>query len=176
MAQEVITWCDPHLAKKDERVPGKPRTIFVDGGKPKVVDMCDPCDKEILQPVRDLLAEFGRNSDAAPRPPINPGGNKRGRKPHPDNVLTCPFEDCKDGPDGSPYTAGTRTSMRTHFLDTHDVSLPVWEGRNGKSIDGQEIRFRCVGKVGSRKCEAGFTTSQGKASHEFAEHGIKKTA
>lgn len=177
MAEEIVRWCDWHLINKDERVPAQLRRVPLPGrSKKELVDLCDPCNQERIEvhieAVRQLLDEYGRTENAK-TPPITPGstGGKRGRKPHPDNVISCPMPDKCGG-----YTAGTRTSMRTHFLDAHDVSLPVWEGRNGTSLEGNKIEFYCSGKVGQKKCEAGFTTSQGKASHEYSEHGIKKTA
>lgn len=58
MAQELITyiWCDNH--PEDEKVPG--RTIDIPfGPKPMTLDLCEPCEKELLEPVRVLLEEHG---------------------------------------------------------------------------------------------------------------------
>ncbi len=152
MAQEIVTWCDWHLNTGD-KFPGAPRTVVLDAGKPMVMDLCDGCDKELLQPLRDVVKEIGRPADSTSRPPLGAEPSKS------KNKIPCPEEGCN-------YLARGRSSFRSHFPDVHHVSLPVWEARNGHSIEGEEIKFFC-----DFDCEAGFTTPQGKGAHMSFEHG-----
>lgn len=62
MATEVVTrvWCDRHL-RTGEQEPGRARTF--DG---VTLDLCDPCDSELLDELRELLRSMGRRSNGKP--------------------------------------------------------------------------------------------------------------
>lgn len=60
--KEVVTrtWCDRtevHLSTGP--VPGFTREPLPCNGKPTTLDLCDPCDEEVLEPIRRLLAVAG---------------------------------------------------------------------------------------------------------------------
>lgn len=157
MAQEIVTWCDRHM-DRDERVPGTPRFVAVDPKKPVVSDLCDTCDKEVLQPIRDFIAEFGRPADQASGP-INPSNPKRRYvSATPENSINCPEEGCS-------YFARSKSSFRDHMQTEHNVSLAVYEGKRGITITGEEVKYYCD------SCPAGFTTPQGRGAHMSSEHG-----
>lgn len=152
MAQEIVRWCDNHLIRHDEKVPGRDRTLTLDGVDYSA-DLCDPCDKEIFGPLRECIGdEILRKSGTAARGPIN--------NPKDTSKLRCPETGCS-------YSAKSKTSFRTHMPDAHGVSLPVYEGRRGYNIEGEKITHYC--DYGD--CEGGFTTPQGKGAHMAAEHG-----
>lgn len=77
MAQElrVYIWCDGvKLGADGDFVPrhdpqttaGLTRTFAFDGGKPKKVDLCDPCNTELtLAEARYVVREFGQSLDLA---------------------------------------------------------------------------------------------------------------
>lgn len=58
MAKEIVVWCEVHLTRDDERVPGREYEIAVDGTL-RVVDLCADCHQVHVGPVEAFLAEFG---------------------------------------------------------------------------------------------------------------------
>lgn len=60
MSKEIIkrTWCDNH-ERQGIQEPGEERRIDLGNG-PRALDLCDPCDKELLEPLRELLGESGQ--------------------------------------------------------------------------------------------------------------------
>ncbi len=165
MAQEIVTWCD-RCMDDDKRTPGTARFISLDGKKLFTADLCEPCDKEILQPVRDLLAEFGRPADSSSVPPINVGKKRRTKDDMPaDQRVNCPFEGCT-------HQVMRRTTLRDHLMIGHNTTLAVVEGERGVTVDGEKIRFYC--EVAG--CKAGFTTAQGRGAHAHAEHQLPGTS
>ena len=71
MAVEIVTmtWCDPCLVEHDARTTARTFEIVLDGGKPRTIELCEAHELEILKPLRDLLARFGRRIQAPPRAP-----------------------------------------------------------------------------------------------------------
>lgn len=165
MAQVIHTLCDWHLAKKEEETPGRPRIIPIVGLKKSYIDLCDTCHDELLggplAQLQALGAELGRREDES-RPPVSAGGkSKQPKLPlGEDGKIPCPIKGCT-------WSALKRGSFRYHFAEQHNISLAVWEGRNGKSVEGHTINEYCD----DEGCEAGFTTPQGKGAHMSREHG-----
>lgn len=58
MAQELITWCDVHMADDDDaRVPGVTVEISIDRQPSKLLDICDSHYAEYIAPLEGLLAD-----------------------------------------------------------------------------------------------------------------------
>lgn len=99
--KEVVTrtWCDNVEVHPGGPVPGITREPLLHMGKPTTCDLCDPCDKEILQPIRELLAAAG-----VPAGPIEKPKRLRNDKPG----GPCPEPGC----DKSFKTSGGLTNHR----------------------------------------------------------------
>lgn len=163
MAQEIVTWCDPHL-DEDERVYGTRRQIALNGQAPKVLDVCDDCEKEILGPVLTALELYGRSPKAPPG-----SGSKKKRKEQESSQqsraqegMSCPVPDCE-----TDQVFHDRSTIRGHVRSIHDEDLPVLEARAGKTVEGLTIKFLCE----EPNCEAGFATPQGRGAHMSHRHG-----
>lgn len=158
MATVITRLCDWHLAKKEEEVAGSPRSIPVFGVKKPLIDLCDDCYQQQVQVHVEALAalaqELGRREDESQGPIATPARPKR-------DLIPCPA--------GCSNYAASRHSYRDHMADVHDVTLAVWEGRNGKTVDGLPITVYCD----YDDCEAGFSTPQGKGAHMSHEHGYQ---
>jgi len=87
MALQIIErrWCDGIklgapgedwvVRHPPEAIEGSTRTYALDGGKPKNVDLCDPCDQELtLAELRVCLREFGQLAGSTKSKP-GPKGN-----------------------------------------------------------------------------------------------------
>jgi len=59
----IYAWCDA-CAKAGQRVEGKPVPVAVDGRNPRVIDMCEPHEKELVAPLRDLFETVGQPLDS----------------------------------------------------------------------------------------------------------------
>lgn len=75
MALQIIErrWCDglklgaegDFVVRHDPGVEGITRTFALDGGKPRNVDLCDPCNEDMtLAELRACLKEFGVSTEA----------------------------------------------------------------------------------------------------------------
>lgn len=58
MAKEIVVWCEVHLSRDDQRVPGREYEIAIDG-RPRTVDLCADCHQSNVGPLEAFLAEFG---------------------------------------------------------------------------------------------------------------------
>lgn len=110
MTQELVLyiWCDGvksgaggdfALRHDPKSVTGAERTYTLDGGKPRTVDLCDPCNTDMtLAELRYCIKEFGQVPDVAgqkAQPVRGPGGSS----PRPSRMaegrtmcLFCPGE------------------------------------------------------------------------------------
>lgn len=166
MADEIMKWCDWHLTQQDEKVPGIARRVHLEGSKQELVDLCDPCDKEFLGPIRELLESIGRKPDQA-NPPLNSGAAKRrtrrtAKDASEDEMIPCPHRGCK-------HKTLVRSSMNSHTANAHDTALAVYEGKRGKTITGETVNFYCD------HCPAGFVKRNGKTWHEKNAHEAQGT-
>lgn len=155
MAQRIAIDCDPHL-DRGEQVEGKPRLIAVDGQRAVAVDACDICDKEVLQPVRDLIAEHGRALDDEELAVLAP------KQPTVLPKHVCPVSQCG-------YRA-TRGAIRSHIRDSHEeTTLAHEEARLGHTLDGLPIEHHCA-------CGGGFSHLQGLRRHQDTCRETKRRA
>lgn len=107
----ITSWCDEH-ARKGERVEGFPtQPITFGNAKPKRLDLCEVCEKERLEPLRELLLEYGQ--------PVDPG---KPHQPRPQDVapngLAKPWAcvECS-------HRTSTRQSALKHLASRHDYDL-----------------------------------------------------
>lgn len=64
MVREIITWCSPCYAE-DIRSEGTSVVLTINGSKPQSVDVCETHEKEIVEPLRELLAAHGSRIESA---------------------------------------------------------------------------------------------------------------
>lgn len=161
MAQQVVTWCDRHMAR-DETVPGRPVTLSIDGTRPMAIDLCEPCAKELLEPIESLLADVGRAVEL-PRAKRGPGRPSMSGLPASDVVVACPL--CAEE---KRTTTMLRASMRSHMQSEHDTTLAAVEAKRGEALDGTPLPFSCTVCSPAER----FGTPQGLGAHQRARHGI----
>lgn len=109
MARELIvkTWCDnTERHGSGVNIEAQTYVVAIDGGKPRQLDLCDVCTKELLVPLRELLDAHGQPLDAEPIAPAS-SSEKTGK--------LCP--DC-----GKSY--GTNKGLREHRKNVHDWTDP----------------------------------------------------
>lgn len=111
MAKQIVAWCDVHLAQ-DEQVPASPVQVAIDQGLPVEVDLCDPCRKELVDPLAELLTEHGQ--------PVKKGAQA------PSGESVC-------GECGKSYRQPA--SLRRHMREVHEAP-PVPDGRSNVVPDG----------------------------------------
>ncbi len=151
MAQKIVSVCDAHIDHEEHSGTPLP-PISLDGVNFFGVDLCDVADKELIEPVRRLLGEYGRRlgddelgtyrraaTKAAARK--TPASNRR---------LTCP----KCG------QSMLRSTMRDHVETAHDTLLPIIEAELGHTLDGEPIVDYC------RDCGGGFAHGAGRSAHQ----------
>lgn len=81
MARELIVWCSRCLMEKDVREPGQGFLVALDGKAVRVLDLCEPCEKDLLTRLREALEDFGESPDRAPvRNKPSPTKPQRGQK------------------------------------------------------------------------------------------------
>lgn len=164
MAEEIVRhrWCDVHMGR-GEREPGQARVITVDGRKPRKLDLCEVCDKELLGPLLELLEEAPIAREGATAGGVLPDGdtNKRTR-------LDCPV--CAE--EGGSHIVFARSSMRNHFEEQHDIGLIEWETQNGATVDGKPLKFECD----FPGCGLKFTHAQGMGAHKRSVHEVEGTS
>lgn len=106
MAKEVLihVWCDAHSAR-EEKVPGSTFTVAL-GGKNRVIDLCETCEKELISPLAQLLDEFGAppevdTASPAPAPKKRVKASPSGQR-HEQIMLTASVTGIRHGrtPDG----------------------------------------------------------------------------
>lgn len=173
MAQEIVTWCDVHM-NRGERVPARPITGSLDGGKPHVIDLCEACEKEIVEPFRQLLADGRVLGEQAKRTPggNTPGGEDFGPADASGREYVCPI--CADL--GVAYSTKRRGRIRDHVRAQHGRNLPELESERGETVDGLPLRFACD----APGCGLKFSHAQGLGAHKrhvhHVEGGSKRTA
>lgn len=74
MARELVIWCD--ICMLDEvKSEGVERTLTIDNLKPRKLAVCEQHDKEIIEPIRQMLLDLGQTEDGKVRPtPTAPRG------------------------------------------------------------------------------------------------------
>lgn len=144
----ITTWCDQH-ASQGEKVEGFPTPPISLGGKPERLDLCEVCEKERLEPLRALLAEYGQPIEATKGPrQVEPDPRKVGL----DRPWAC--TDC-------PYRGATRQRILGHLTGHHGYNMVA----ASKLIPPQGLAENCA------ICEFLADPGTGMASHIRTAHG-----
>jgi uncharacterized C2H2 Zn-finger protein len=151
MAKEIVAWCDIHLAK-DEQVVASSVRAALDNGMPMDLDLCEACDKELVEPLRLALIEYGQ--------PV------RGADEEESNMLHCPMPGCRKS-----FPTGRK--LQKHMERIHDTLLPdsvlgpaqvaqvTTTDENGEPI------YSCP------ECDRTFRSPQGVGAHRSKVHGYR---
>lgn len=128
MARTIVILCDPCLERNDEEVQAvAEETISFGGIKPRLLAVCAKCQKEFVDPLRDLIMDIGQIVDSVPPLPTQKGatgggGNAKGEF----ECLEC----------GRQYNY--KGSLRTHVQDKHGMTLQEMAIRHsGDNPDAQ---------------------------------------
>lgn len=116
----TLTWCDRHLADKDEEVPAEPMPVLDGYG----LDLCSECAAPILE-VLAAYEKYGSKGDRTPRPP------RKIKRPTPAKAVaaaSAPMSDSHVCPECEGSYA-SRQSLASHTRNVHDKSLAELEGR-----------------------------------------------
>lgn len=149
MAKQIVAWCDAHLSR-DEQVPGEPVRVTLNSGLPLEVDLCEPCAKELVEPLSQFLeahgqpvktnpAEGGVTCAACGKSYKQPASLRRHmREVHEDPAL-LPAPDGRSVvvPDGYPCPDCDRTFDRPQALGRHRSHQHGYVGTKGKGGKGK---------------------------------------
>jgi hypothetical protein len=187
MVREIVTWCSVEYAA-DEREPGQTRNISIDG-EDYEVDLCDTCDKEAFDQVREFLVEYAQSSssvkarrrdrDAAGRRPRVYTQRKDIRTPV-KGIYVCPFnpkhfqdepgleQDCAAGPFVS------RAGVRQHLDGTHGRRLGEMEDMVGELVTDDPKIAKLAHRHPCGLCDDRFPSRQAADTHRYAIHHVTK--
>lgn len=164
MSKEIrtIAWCDGPIHVEYEQVEAAvTRRFAADTVKECEVDLCEVCDKDLVQPLLALLEESGQPVKGARtiQPMIDlidpPRARTAVRRPA---EVKCPVEECT--------WEGTRSAAGMHAPKEHNGDpMPILEGRHGRRLlDGSRITLEhpCP------DCEAAYDSKAGLTTHKRA--------
>lgn len=105
---QVIAWCDgPH--DEDEQVPATEQvTVQIDRLRPRTIDLCEFCYKDMVEPLRTTLVEFGVDPTGAPPKATMPAKPKRQR------TTACPLCD---------QVSNSRSALGQHLKRMHSTGF-----------------------------------------------------
>lgn len=157
MAKEIVAWCDVHLARDNAQVPASSVRVAIDDGQPLELDLCEPCEKELVQPLHQLLMEHGQ--PVVQQPPA--------RSARADKQYVCTVPGCGKAyvrPDG----------LRQHVAKQHPdsaasepfVQVPA------ASIKETPVAPNEAGVYVCPECAREFKKPQGVGRHRLAIHGV----
>lgn len=116
--------------------------------KPRVLALCDPCKKELYEPLLLLLAERGApvaDDGTAPLPTLVPTeASGKGRPP-----IESPCPACA-------HVSISRGALKSHVRQVHGTTLD--------ELNGEETPYPCP------ICGRGFTRPQGLSTHRRIVH------
>jgi hypothetical protein len=149
VAQQLITYCDIHLTKLDERVVGTPFEIAVSGfSGPTLVDLCD----EHAQPLAEVLALL---VDVGRRPTKAANGVKL-----PSPEFQCPECD---------YQSISVQGLAMHRTKSHGVL----SAKKAKAAEREATRaLASPAALRCPECDFDATSPQGLAAHRRHRHGV----
>ncbi len=162
----TLTWCDQHLAEKDEEIPATTMPPWADGLS---VDLCDECAAPVLA-ARALAEHYGSKTDRTPKPPkrVRAAARRNGA-----STAERPADwDGRATRSGKPALYGcpkcdggfaSRQSLAAHARNVHDLTLG--------ELEGKATPHKCS----EPGCGRAFTTPQGLALHERA-HAHQQSA
>jgi uncharacterized C2H2 Zn-finger protein len=150
MAKEIVAWCDVHLAD-DERVVAHTLGVAMRGDN-KGVDLCDTCTKQLVEPLAEIIAEYGQRFETGPPAPKQEG--KKARKGTP---IPCP--ECTVVAYGA---SGLSSHLQNkHNMLTADLTEPFMPGEENFALPCPD-------------CNRRFERPQGLGAHRASAHGYKK--
>lgn len=145
MVREIITWCSPCFAE-DVREQATTVVVALDGGKPRALDVCERHNKELVEPLRELLAELGQLVDPA--------------SSHSSSEHVCSIAGC-----GKSYKSGQ--SLGKHMRRVHNMAMGDQSSPAEPLPDESHMRHQCP----EEGCDRGFDTPQGLGAHRSRLHG-----
>lgn len=182
MAKIIVVTCDPHADRGEDGVPATPRTLSrgLDPHKAEVVvDMCDDCDKELLEPIRQLIDAYGQTTHGAPpqrrtrratatQPALSAHGDAIDRTDP--GIYICPLEGCPHGEgDNDPYVR--RTSFNVHAQRDHGTTLQALEAEYGNINQVADPKWqRYLTQYKCRWCDETFPKTTARGRHEASMH------
>jgi hypothetical protein len=175
---QINDWCDP-CADQDLHTPATATPPITLGGmKPRTLLLCERHQKEILEPLHDLLNKWG-DTGAVPaqkeRVRREDGGT---------GIFPCLVPGCEKGPQ-SPYTY--KSSLRAHLRGSHDLTYTQMHEKYGNGTEPQPTTeldknphltiadFTC----GIDGCTTAYDPaeynrpSQALGVHKATKHGVK---
>jgi len=148
MAKEIIAWCDVCLHDDIKQPARTLAPMTLDASKPRVIDVCEVHEKEIVEPLRQLLAEFGQ--------PVESSSSSSRDEQHP-----CPIASC-----GKSYVSAQ--SLGKHLRSKHNTTLSdALAGIDQPLPIEAELQHQCP----EPDCARGFSTPQGLGAHRNRVHG-----
>lgn len=114
---KIVAWCDGDH-EDDDTIATVERLIWMDQGKPILLDLCDTCDK-VMQDLQELMSR-GVVADKTMVTPIKkPVWAENPDTPEKDR--TCPDGDCG-------FVAVTRQALGKHVRSKHGKSFKDYPG------------------------------------------------
>lgn len=115
---QIIPWCDNPVHPPRTVRATTEETVTLNRGKPHLIDLCDDCDTNVIDPLKALLAVAAIVPDTTPRGTV---GGQLLVDSH------CEFPGCDKGPHGTPFVAKSRTGLGRHMAAAHGTSMRKFE-------------------------------------------------
>lgn len=144
----TTTYCDSCAARGVQTAIDNSVSLPLSVGAsgPQTLDLCEPCDKELVEPVRLLLAEYGQSPQGAER----------------DQGFTCP---------GCSKTYRKRDGLAKHMERQHNLTLDARGMPVALEKDDDELPVEQEQKANQcPDCERSFDTPQGLGAHRYRLH------
>lgn len=203
MAKEIVAWCDRCLDRDpDSRMPATttlPIAVGPVGTKPKTMDLCVQCHKEVLQPVLDAVEAWGVAPASNPvgKPPKGvarpaegvgtaaPGSSSnskhgnvtRGNRRHILGPFICKAEGCP----ATTKPSKNLDAFQQHLLIRHGMRLTTYREQYGQPGPGRpdipeqadllQGIYRCK-EPGCTEAYEGAWASQALGRHMLTVHGV----
>lgn len=158
MGSEIVFFCDGPAHEDGNRPSARTRQFTLPDGETVECELCDPCDLELVQPLRDVLVKIGRKPD--PRVARAPAGRAptAGAVASPETAgqYRCFDRTC-------PASYASAQSLNRHFTRDHGAQrltgvLPqkistcplCGESANGVAALGQHVAYQHRAGEGAR--------------------------
>jgi hypothetical protein len=166
MSKEIrtIIWCDGPDHDVEDVEAAVTRRFAADTLKECEIDLCESCDKEIVQPLLALLTDHGqpvkgaRSIQPALLPDVDAPRTRTAHRLPPE--VKCPVEDCD--------WEGSKPGASQHAPKVHGENITILEGRFGRRLlDGSRITLGHPCPL----CDAAYETKGGLTTHKRQTHG-----